>query len=183
MTLTNGASLVLPEGEDIKTQVGSYALFIGYATGVVRCAFYTPTPRAMFSAHKNGTDQTGIADVTFTLVTWSNELFDKGGFFASDGWTPPKGKVHMQAELLVSGTFTIGNQLAINIYKNGAGFKQHNTMASSVISGGGVFIAIEDDANGSDVYTVRVYADVNSGTATVAGNTNNTFFTGFWIGP
>jgi hypothetical protein len=39
-TLTNSASLVLPGGADITAAAGDYALFIGYASSVVRCAMY-----------------------------------------------------------------------------------------------------------------------------------------------
>ncbi len=41
LTLTNGASLVLPTGADIATAAGDYAVFRGYAAGVVRCVSYT----------------------------------------------------------------------------------------------------------------------------------------------
>lgn len=40
LILTNGASLALPGGANITTAAGDYALFIGYAAGVVRCAQY-----------------------------------------------------------------------------------------------------------------------------------------------
>lgn len=39
-TLTNGASLVLPGGANITVAAGDYALFIGYASSVVRCMAY-----------------------------------------------------------------------------------------------------------------------------------------------
>ena len=40
LTLTNGASLVLPGAANITTAAGDFALFQGYAAGVVRCAAY-----------------------------------------------------------------------------------------------------------------------------------------------
>lgn len=40
LTLTNGASLVLPSGANITTAAGDYARFRGYAGGVVRCEAY-----------------------------------------------------------------------------------------------------------------------------------------------
>lgn len=46
LTLTNGASLILPGSANITTAAGDYALFIGYASSVVRCAFYTPIAEA-----------------------------------------------------------------------------------------------------------------------------------------
>jgi hypothetical protein len=41
LTLTNGASLVLPGGANITTAAGDFAVFRGYAAGVVRCVGYT----------------------------------------------------------------------------------------------------------------------------------------------
>jgi hypothetical protein len=41
LTLTNGASLVLPGGANITTAAGDLAVFRGYAAGVVRCVGYT----------------------------------------------------------------------------------------------------------------------------------------------
>lgn len=40
LTLTNGASLVLPGAANITTAAGDFALFFGYASSVVRCVFY-----------------------------------------------------------------------------------------------------------------------------------------------
>lgn len=41
LTLTNGASLVLPTGANITTASGDFATFRGYSGGVVRCVAYT----------------------------------------------------------------------------------------------------------------------------------------------
>lgn len=41
LTLTHGASLVLPGGASITTAAGDFAVFRGYAAGVVRCVDYT----------------------------------------------------------------------------------------------------------------------------------------------
>ena len=41
LTLTNGANLVLPGGSDITTAAGDFAVFRGYASGVVRCVSYS----------------------------------------------------------------------------------------------------------------------------------------------
>jgi hypothetical protein len=40
LTLTNGASLVLPGGANITTAAGDFAIFRGYGSGVVRCVSY-----------------------------------------------------------------------------------------------------------------------------------------------
>ncbi len=41
LILTNGSNLVLPGGANITTVAGDYALFVGYASSVVRCVYYT----------------------------------------------------------------------------------------------------------------------------------------------
>ncbi len=41
LTLTHGASLVLPGAANITTAAGDYAVFVGYAAGVVRCVLYS----------------------------------------------------------------------------------------------------------------------------------------------
>lgn len=41
LTLTNGASLVLPGGVNIVTAAGDFAIFRGYAAGVVRCVGFS----------------------------------------------------------------------------------------------------------------------------------------------
>lgn len=40
VTLTNGSNLVLPGGANITTATGDFAIFRGYAAGVVRCVAY-----------------------------------------------------------------------------------------------------------------------------------------------
>ncbi len=47
--------------------------------------------RACFSAHKTGADQTGIARLTPTKVTFGSEALDVGGHFDTTNarWMPP----------------------------------------------------------------------------------------------
>jgi hypothetical protein len=134
-----------------------------------------------FSVHKNAVDQTGVADVTFTEITWPTEVYDIGGFFASNGWTPPAGKVNMSAAFLISGTFAASSLVAIAIYKDGASLGQANVYSGTNV--GSPFISRDDVANGSNVYTVRAYVDLTSGTGTISGAAVSTFFTGHWICP
>lgn len=54
LTLTNGASLVLPTGANITTAAGDYALFVGYAASVVRCAAYIPASGQPLAATATG---------------------------------------------------------------------------------------------------------------------------------
>lgn len=150
-------------------------------TGILPAANNTAV--SAFSANKNGTDQTGVADSTFTAVTFGTELYDVGSNFASNTWTPPSGKVHMDVFMQIGGTFVTGNQLAVSVFKNGSSYKQGNFLASSAIGGGSVALSFDDIANGTDAYTVQVYADTSAGTATISGSTANTMWSGHWISP
>jgi hypothetical protein len=46
LPLTHGASLVLPNSDNITTAAGDYAHFVGYAAGVVRCTTYNRASHA-----------------------------------------------------------------------------------------------------------------------------------------
>jgi len=66
LTLTNGASLVLPGGANITTAAGDYAIFRGYAAGVVRCVLYdalasSPLGTTGTAAHKGLLDLSAAA--------------------------------------------------------------------------------------------------------------------------
>lgn len=48
LTLTHGASLVLPGAANITTAAGDFAIFAGYASGVVRCVSYVKAVAAPY---------------------------------------------------------------------------------------------------------------------------------------
>ncbi len=138
------------------------------------------TPVPCFSAHKNGADQTGIADSTFTQLTFGTEVFDVGGHFASNAWTPPGGKVFLSCTALLGGDILANAVGAAAIYKDGSPIAQHNS--SGCLSGqSGVTANIVDIATGSNVYTAYAYTVLNSGTATAVGGSHLTYFCGHWI--
>jgi Protein of unknown function (DUF2793) len=71
LTLTNGASLVLPGGANITTAAGDFAVFRGYASGVVRCASYNPAAKAD-SRNLIGATGNLVALTVFTAsATWT----------------------------------------------------------------------------------------------------------------
>lgn len=55
LTLTNGASLVLPGGANITTATGDFAIFKGYASSVVRCVVYSKASGAAVVGGGSGT--------------------------------------------------------------------------------------------------------------------------------
>lgn len=132
---------------------------------------------ASFSAHKNGTDQTGIASATPTQVTFGTEVFDVGGFFASNAWTPPAGKVMITATAVCTTGLTASTNATLDIYKNGSLFKRFGKLAGATNEVLYMSASIIDDANGTDAYTV-VFTGTSAGTLTIAGGASVTYFMG-----
>lgn len=137
---------------------------------------YTP---ACFKAHKNGSDQTGVADNVSTAVTFGTEAYDIGGFFASNGWTPPAGKVSLAAHYHFTGTISAGAVVIILLMKDGSPVAQWNFGATASQGAAGFYY--EDVCTGSNVYTVNAQIDLTSGTATILGAASLTYFCGHWI--
>lgn len=134
--------------------------------------------KASFSANKNGTNQTGIASNSWTQLTFSTTGYDVGSYFATNAWTPPAGKVHLDAHYYATGTITAGALCAIAIFRDGVLFAQNSF--SEITNSCGGNISIDTLASGSNVYTVWVYLNV-SGTATVDGTSTQTSFSGHFI--
>jgi len=88
-----------------------------------------------FKAHKNGTDQTGIADNVATTVTFPTEAYDIGGFFASNAWTPPAGKVSMMAHIHWSGTVAADVDCKLFLLKDGTPVAKWNHASSTSQAG------------------------------------------------
>lgn len=80
LTLTHGASLVLPGAANIVTVAGDFAIFAGYASSVVRCLHYQKSSIAPI-----GVAATGVAGIlsagtqTITgIKTFETQLIGKG---------------------------------------------------------------------------------------------------------
>ena len=130
--------------------------------------------QSSFSAHKNGTNQGSITDTTKVKVTFGTELYDYQSNFASDKWTPPVGRIHIDA--CIQYIAAVGNFHSIIIRKNGVDFKSTAFTKTSSLNLS-VPISIDDDANGTDYYEVFAY-QTGGGTQTINGDDLYTFFNG-----
>lgn len=85
LTLTNGASLVLPSAANITTAAGDYALFVGYAASVVRVAFYMPASgQAIVGTSTTGLIPKSIVDaVGDEIIGTANDTVARAGFASS----------------------------------------------------------------------------------------------------
>lgn len=77
LTLTNGASLLLPTSANIITAAGDTAVFIGEAAGVVRCIDYT---------RKTGTALVVSLQPKYAIVADQKATNTNGGTFTSGAW-------------------------------------------------------------------------------------------------
>lgn len=132
-----------------------------------------------FSAHLNNVDQTGIASNTPTKVNFSTLLYDPDGTFSTvqNRWTPPAGKVLINCQIWLAGTFAAGASLNAVVYKNGAQFKG-GFFYAPIANDGVTFCNIQDVANGTDYYEIFVSWPMTSGTGTVHGSPQWTWWMG-----
>lgn len=189
LTLTHGASaIVLPGSANITTAANDLA-FVWADTTTKHYVMYqkadgtaTVSTNASFSAHKNGTDQTGISSATETKMTAGTEVWDVGGYYdaANSKWTPPAGKVRLSAyAYFTAGIVDQAVYLAV-IYKNGSALRYGPAVEASGTSTTGVFVDILDDANGTDYYEVYVSGN-GAGNKTIVGTASLTYFQGHQI--
>jgi hypothetical protein len=146
------------------------------ATGIV-----TRTGQPAFSAHKNGTNQTGIANATFTKITFGTERFDVNGNYdaANSKWTPPAGKVLITGAVFWNVGTTVGNFI-LSVFKNGVRYDDQITTNYTAVSALGNMIAIVDDANGTDFYELYGFGSTGT-TLTIDGTASATYFMGYML--
>jgi len=128
-------------------------------------------------------NQTGIATATATKLAFNTESWDTGSFFdtTNNRWTPPAGKVALQAKISFTGTWAIGNTVFLMLYKNGSLLEHAVPFWASVANAmrcHGVWV---DSANGTDFYEAYVQATIDSGTGTVSNVAANSNFAGWQL--
>lgn len=133
-------------------------------------------PVPAFLAHKNGTDQTGVANNTTTALTFGTESFDIGGFFASNAWTPPAGVVEMVAQVFLSAGVTDQTAYTLHIQKDGVTIAQHVVRGSGANSIS-LNVSVIDIADGTDAYSAAIQS-AEATNKTVLGTATATFFFG-----
>jgi len=148
--------------------------------GTIGATKFSAVSQPCFSAHKNGTDQTGIASGVATKLTFTTEVFDIGSYYdaANSKWTPPAGAVQVTA--FASFTNQLDNTVAqLGIFKNGTVYKKV-LISASFATNDGLFISIIDRANGTDYYEIYITA-FSSTTITVSGIASSGYFMGLAI--
>lgn len=139
-----------------------------------------PWARPSFRATKSA-NQTALTTATYVDVTFDTEAYDYGSDFASNSWTPPRGRVTMTAALSVTG-LTGGSAANIAILKNGSFFRAQEVLATAA-GAAQIAITVDDQASGSDVYKVQFNGtESGAGSITVSNSATRTFFSGTHVG-
>lgn len=133
-----------------------------------------------FSVHKNGTDQT-IATATFTKLTWSTEVYDTHGWFASNAYTPLLAGKYLFIIYIFWNDYTDVHPVNVSLYKNGAAIAQAIQPSSGTGSQQWLLVTIQEANGSTDSFEVYTY----QGTGTnrnVAGSATLTSFLGIYQG-
>ena len=163
---SNGDTITIPSGCTITNN--------GTATNFGITTANTP----YFHVNRNGSNQTGIADNTPTVVQWTNEVFDTGNYFDNSTnytWTPSAGTyfVYAQTRFQRNGE----DDLTCTIQKNGSNLFQNNTRGSYY---SGAFCSGLVSMNGSD--TLRVLAVQYTGSnQDLSGGAAQSWFGGYKV--
>lgn len=193
LTLTHGASLVLPGAANITTAAGDFAIFRGYASGVVRCVAYTRAAVAplatittpTFSVHRNNVNQASLGATAYTKIQFTTEEFDTNSNFDSATnyrFTPTvAGKYAVHLAIFFASGINSDVQVAAAIYKNGAIHRQGS--GTTIATGGGAFVSAIVDMNGSSDYIEGFAYNGDATGRNLDGNMYNTFMTGVRVGP
>jgi hypothetical protein len=181
-SLTQIAAGGLASGQHTKWQYNS--TLDGGTGGFVLVSASTPIVKYAFSAHKNGTNQTGIASSVATKITFTTEAFDVGSYYdaANSKWTPPAGMVCLTAHCLGTTTNMSDNATqAVYIYKNGAAIRQTSCPQPGTANPLGNYISTIDQANGTDYYEVYWLGNGGGSNRTVDGSIIATYFQGWFL--
>lgn len=136
-----------------------------------------------FSVHKSGTDQTGVADGAFTLVTWTGALFDTHACFTSETFTPPVAGKYLLGATLTLQSSTATNAVYAVLYKNGARVAYGPIQRSPGTGSIACSFCVLMDANGTtDNFKCYILHGM-TGTRVIEGNIDETYFWGHYAGP
>lgn len=153
LTLTHGASLVLPGAVNITTAAGDFALFEGYAAGVVRCAAYitaasSPLGTTGTATHKGPLDLSAAAagQILFPAAQNASAGANTLDDYEEGTWTPTVGGTATYN--LRAGLYTkVGRMVAVQM-----------TLAINAIGSGSATVAgtLPFTATGTDRYAMAV---------------------------
>jgi len=161
---TSGDTITIPSGVTIANS--------GTATGFGG----TNAPRFL-ALKSNSADQT-ISDATGTQVTFDVEVFDSNNAFASNAFTVPSGEggTYMVGAgcTIGAGTYSQLDHAIIYLLKNGTITSNYGTaFQSNPIYNTNISFTDVQVLSAGDILTVNGYANVNSGSGHLTGNSDS----------
>jgi hypothetical protein len=139
-----------------------------------------------FSVNRSsGTDQVNISGID--KIEFNGEVFDTNSDFDSATnfrFTPTvAGKYLLSVSVTwLSATVTLGDQLSLYIYKNGAAYAHNFTAAATSNDNETQTLTVVVDANGSTDYFEVFASNADRNTSDVEGDITRTYWTGCRIG-
>ena len=163
LTITHGASLVLPTSANIVTQAGDYAVFRGYSGGVVRCTSFQPLV-ALPTAFKHGVFtrdmSTASSTQTVTGVGFKPRFIL---FLAAQNTTSSQASIGVDTASAARGGLYSSHAASADTWaKSGTSYSIYAEQGGGVTYAGGVTAFREDEF---DVSWVR--AGAASGTLSI----------------
>lgn len=134
-----------------------------------------------FHAHKNGSDQGSIANAAETKVTFGTELADTASVYdtSTSRFTPPSGtRWLISASVNFTATGNDGQQVNAVLYKNGSAFKRggRDTLSAGSTAHGADLPPVFVEGNGTDYYEIYALLSNATGSRTIEGNSDETWF-------
>lgn len=143
-------------------------------TGLLPAAVFPPTA---FAVNKNNSNQT-ISNNSFTLVTFSTEVYDRGNTFASNRHTPTVAGIYSYSVGLTWNTAVNGSVANISLYKNGVEVARNEWIMNGTATQGVGPLTAQISMNGTTDY-VEVFArQITGGNLDINGGTTVTWFQG-----
>lgn len=133
-----------------------------------------------FDAYKNGTNQTGIANLTPTTITFPTATRNIGGLFntGTSVFTSPGGRLNFKSQVYVSGGVDAGAACTISLYENGAQVDQGTSRAQAT-NEAILWLDRDYETVVGRTYEIKVRVATSTGgtdTATVSGSSVLTYF-------
>lgn len=164
---TNVPFLCVGRSIDTQTTAGTWAA----VPTTCQIAPVAAWPIAMLS-NKGGTDQTGLADAAYTKVTFTNEVYDIGGFYDAPNSRMylPAGKYRCIFQASMSTPLTAGNYILTALYQDGVSFRQKFESQNNVATF--ATLVADFDTDGTHYFEAYINADTAGGAAYTVGGTN-----------
>ena len=131
-----------------------------------------------FSAHKNGTNQSGLGAAVSTKITWSTELFDTDSCFAGSSFTPNVAGKYLLTSTLLIGAAVAGKLYYAIVFKNDVFFLAGPPIYAATGGSWGVGVCAIVDANGTtDKFDIYLF-NGDTSDLEISGAGGNTWFSG-----